>query len=295
MMKLATVLATLNPYLRLMRLDRPIGAWLLYWPTLIALFAAGHGVPSLRVIFGFSLGTVLMRSAGCVINDMADRDFDRYVQRTAQRPLASGELTRRQALPVLATLLTLSASLLLLFDERTALWALPALALAMTYPFMKRFTYFPQDVLGAAFSWSIPMAWVAQGHTPDASTWLLYAAALSWVVAYDTQYAMVDREDDLRIGVRSTAILFADMDLSMIATLQFLCLLGLVLLARHLHWGTPFMTTVVIAGLAFIRQFWICRDRQRDACFAAFLENHYVGALLFAGVFLTYLIPGSGL
>ncbi|NNM52141.1 MAG: 4-hydroxybenzoate octaprenyltransferase [Pseudomonadales bacterium] len=294
-MKSSALWPPLNPYIRLMRLDRPIGAWLLYWPTLIALFAAGHGTPSLRVLFGFSIGTVLMRSAGCVINDMADRDFDRHVQRTAQRPLASGELSRRQALPVLATLLALSAGLLLLFDLRTALWALPALALAMSYPFMKRFTYFPQVILGAAFSWSIPMAWVAQGQMPEASTWLLYAAALSWVVAYDTQYAMVDREDDLRIGVRSTAILFADMDLSMIAILQALFLLGLGLLAKHLHWGIPFVITLLFAAIAFVRQAWICRYRQRDACFKAFLENHYVGALLFAGVFLTYLIPGSGL
>ncbi len=281
----------IDPYLRLMRLDRPIGSWLLYWPTLIAIYLAADGQPGWRVLIGFALGTVLMRSAGCVVNDMADRDFDGQVRRTAARPLATGELQRRQALPLLFALLLASAALLLLWDRHTFYWSLPALALAMLYPLMKRWTYLPQVVLGAAFSWSIPLAFAAQGQTPGRSAWLLYAAALAWVVAYDTQYAMVDRDDDLRIGVRSTAILFAELDLAMIALLQALFLGGLLLLGHSQGWRWPFDLALLAAALRFAFQAWSCRERQPAACFAAFLDNHRVGALLFIGVFFSYLLP----
>ncbi len=281
----------IDPYLRLMRLDRPIGSWLLYWPTLIAIYLAADGQPGWRILIGFALGTVLMRSAGCVANDMADRNFDAQVKRTAQRPLATGELRRRHALPLLLGLLLASASLLLLWDLKTLFWSLPALALALLYPLMKRWTYLPQVVLGAAFSWSIPMAFAAQGVSPGRSAWLLYAAALSWVVAYDTQYAMVDRDDDLRIGVRSTAILFAELDLFMIACLQALFLGGLYLLGRAAALRWPFDLALIAAALRFAWQGWCCRERQREACFAAFLDNHRVGAWIFAGVFCSYLLP----
>ena len=282
-----------DPYVRLMRLDRPIGSWLLYWPTLIAIYLAAAGQPGWRVLIGFALGTVFMRSAGCVVNDMADRDFDGQVRRTAARPLATGELQRRQALPLLLLLLLASAALLLLWDRHTFYWSLPALALAMLYPLMKRWTYLPQVILGAAFSWSIPLAFVAQGQSPGRSAWLLYAAALAWVVAYDTQYAMVDRDDDVRIGVRSTAILFAELDLTMIALLQALFLGGLFLLGRSQAWRWPFDLALVAAALRFAWQGWSCRGRQPEVCFAAFLDNHRVGALLFVGIFVSYLLPLS--
>lgn len=276
-------------YIRLMRLDRPIGTWLLLWPTLWALFLATAGHPSAKVLLAFMLGTLLMRTAGCVVNDMADKDFDAHVARTQGRPLATGELSRHQALPILLGLLLLAASLLLLLNKITFYWAFGALALALTYPFMKRWTYLPQVVLGAAFSWAIPMAYAAQDIAVDRSAWLLYASALAWVVAYDTQYAMVDREDDIRIGVKSTAILFGDLDLLMIGVLQGLFLLGLDLLAPQQHLGLPFRAALLLALILFARQMWRMRSRQREDCFDAFLNNHWVGAVIFAGLFFDYL------
>ncbi len=273
----------LRPYVQLMRLDKPIGSLLLFWPTLQAILLASHGHPKNPVLWGFAAGTVLMRSAGCVVNDMADKEFDKLVKRTMNRPLANGRLSRRQALPVLILLLGLSAALLLLYDQKTLIWSIPALLLALIYPLMKRYTYFPQVVLGAAFSWSIPMASVASHQSPNLSTALLFMASLAWVMAYDTQYAMVDRDDDIKIGVKSTAIFFGTHDLLLICIFQLLYLAGLTLVAALNNFSPIFYLFPALAILFFANQYRLCRYRQREACFQAFLQNNRVGILMSIG------------
>lgn len=279
----------LNDLIALTRLDRPIGIWLLLWPTLWAVWIAGDGHPSLRIVLIFSLGVVLMRSAGCVINDYADRGFDGQVWRTAGRPIAAGRIQPGDALWVFAGLVALSASLLPFLNRETFYWSFGALALATLYPFMKRYTYLPQVVLGAAFSWAIPMAFVAQGKTPDSLCWLLYAANLAWTVAYDTQYAMADRDDDLKAGIKSTAILFGELDLFIIGCLQLLFLTGLGLVGHQLQLGWPWWAGLAGAAGLFGWQLRQTRARQPVPCLEAFKHNHWVGMLVFVALLAGWL------
>lgn len=278
---MATLKDRLPDFIGLMRLDRPIGIWLLLWPTLLAVWIAGDGHPSAQIALIFTLGVVLMRSAGCVINDYADRHWDGEVSRTAERPLVTGRISANEALALFALLIAASASLLLWLNRDTFYWSFGALALATLYPFMKRYTYLPQVVLGAAFSWAIPMAFVAQGKSPDALCWLLYSANLAWTVAYDTQYAMCDRDDDLKAGIKSTAILFGELDLFMVAMLQGLFLLGLIFIGQQLSLGWPWHAGLGLTAILFALQAWQTRQREPAACLEAFKSNHVVGLVVF--------------
>ncbi|WP_068857797.1 4-hydroxybenzoate octaprenyltransferase [Perlucidibaca aquatica] len=278
---MASFASRLPDFIALMRLDRPIGIWLLLWPTLWAVWIAGDGHPSLSIVLIFTLGVVFMRSAGCVINDYADRHWDGEVARTADRPLVTGRVSAKEALLLFALLVGLSASLLLWLNRETFYWSFGALALATLYPFMKRYTYLPQVVLGAAFSWAIPMAFVAQGKSPDALCWLLYSANLAWTVAYDTQYAMCDRDDDLKAGIKSTAILFGELDLLMVGLLQGLFLVGLLLLGQQLSLGWPWYAGLLAAFILFALQAWQTRAREPQTCLDAFKNNHIVGLVVF--------------
>ena len=275
-------------YVQLTRLDRPVGIELLLWPTLWAVWLAGKQTtalhPSWQIVWVFILGVVLMRSAGCVINDFADRHVDGQVARTKNRPLASGKVSSKGALILFAVLLALSASLLLFLPLETLYWAFGAVFLATLYPFMKRWTYLPQFVLGAAFSWAIPMAFVAQGQTPDLVCWLLYVANLCWTVAYDTQYAMTDREDDLKAGIKSTAILFAKNDLLIISILQMLFLTLMATVFYLLQLNIAAYIGLVIAFIFFVFQYLQTRDRLPAHTFKAFLNNCWVGRLVWLAV-----------
>ncbi|MGL6160971.1 4-hydroxybenzoate octaprenyltransferase [Microbulbifer sp.] len=278
------------PYWQLARLDRPIGTLLLLWPTWGALWLAAEGWPGLHLFAVFTLGVLLMRAAGCAVNDFADRRIDGHVKRTAARPLATGRVTPRGALLLFAAL-SLAAFLLVLTTNRlTILMSLPALALAFCYPFAKRYTHLPQVVLGAAFSMGIPMAFAgATGEVPP-TAWLLVTANLLWTVCYDTFYAMVDRDDDLRVGVKSTAILFGDMDRTMTGALQLMVLFALLLVGHRFELGTAYQFGLAVAAGLFAYQQWLIRGRERDACFRAFLNNNWVGMAVFAGIFFHYLL-----
>lgn len=280
----------LRDYARLMRLDRPIGILLLLWPVLWALWIAAAGKPALPVFVVFVAGVVLMRSAGCVINDYADRHFDPQVERTRNRPLAAGRVHPREAL-VLFIVLSLSAFALVLFMNRlTILLSFVGAALATSYPFMKRWTHLPQFYLGAAFGWGVPMAFAAQTGSVPADAWILFGATLSWAVAYDTEYGMVDREDDIRIGVKSTAILFGRTDRLMIALFHALTLALLAWAGARAGLGlTYYIGLLLAAGLAGWQQ-WLIRMRTRNGCFDAFLNNNRFGAVVFAGLALDYLL-----
>lgn len=278
------------PWLQLMRLDRPVGTLLLLWPTLWAVWVAGDGSPSLRTFIVFTLGVIVMRAAGCVINDFADRNFDGDVSRTKNRPLATGALNAKQALMLFAGLV-LIAFILVLFVNRFTFWlSFVGLGLAVLYPFTKRFTYLPQLFLGAAFSWAIPMAFAAETGALPPAAWLLYTANLLWTVAYDTQYAMVDRDDDLKIGIRSTAILFGDADRAIIALLQGMAVFTLFLLGRRMGFGWGWWLGMGGAVALFGYQFWLTRTRAPAECFKAFLNNQWVGMSIFVGLVLHYLL-----
>lgn len=273
-------------YCRLMRIDKPIGSLLLLWPTLWALWLAGGGVPQPWTLLVFVAGVFLMRAAGCVINDYADRHFDGHVKRTASRPLPSG-LVSEQSAKVLFVVLVLMAFALVLTLNRMTIWlSIAALALAWIYPFMKRVSHLPQFVLGAAFGWSIPMAYAAVSESLPGSAWIMFLAYICWTVAYDTQYAMVDRDDDLKIGIKSTAILFGRFDTLIIGLLQASMLGLMVMLGMQMKLGAVFYITVLIAAGLFAYQQWLTSGRERDACFRAFLNNNYVGMVLFAGIVL---------
>jgi 4-hydroxybenzoate polyprenyltransferase len=281
-------LATLHAYARLMRVDRPIGTWLLLWPTLWAVWFAADGRPRAQTFVVFVLGVVLMRAAGCVINDWADRDLDPHVARTRDRPIATGEIAPWQALLLFAALLLAAFLLVLTQNPLTVRLAFVGAALAAVYPFMKRITHLPQLVLGAAFAWSVPMAYAAtRGYVPR-EAWVLFTAALFWTTAYDTIYAMVDRADDRRIGIRSTAILFGDLDRVAIGVLQAAFLLALVLIGREAQLGPAYGWSLVLAGALLAWQQWLIRRRQPERCFEAFLNNNYVGLAVFAGIALDY-------
>ena len=278
-------------FIQLMRLDKPIGVYLLLWPTLWALWVASKGVPSLRLLLIFVLGTLFMRAAGCVINDYADRNFDGHVARTRNRPLAAGRISAREALILFAVLLAISFVLVLFTNLTTILLSFGGLALAACYPFMKRYTYYPQVVLGAAFSWGMPMAFSAvSGELPPPEAWLLYIANLLWTVGYDTYYAMADREDDLKIGVKSTAILFGDADRIIILTLQGLALLCLAMAGTRFGLGICFLLGLLGAAACFAWEFWSTRERAPQKCFAAFLHNHWAGLAILAGIAVDYAL-----
>ncbi len=274
----------------LMRVHRPIGTWLLLWPTLWALWLSSHGAPPLSVLIIFVVGTFLMRSAGCVINDYADRNFDSHVKRTQDRPLAQGKVKEREALTLFCGLVLLAFLLVLLLNPFTVMLSVGALIIASVYPFMKRYTYFPQLVLGAAFAWSIPMAYAAVKSTIDIEAWVLYISTLMWVLAYDTFYGMVDRKYDIKIGVKSTAILFGEADLSIIGIIQSFFMLGMLLVASRYELNWPFYVAWFIAAGFIGYQFWIARKRKPEQCFAAFLNNNYVGMVLFLGIAISYIV-----
>lgn len=282
--------ATLGAYARLMRLDKPVGIYLLLWPTMWALLMAAQGLPPLNILVIFVAGVVVMRSAGCVINDYADRKVDGSVKRTAARPLATGEVTPKQALTLFGGLIALAFVLVLFLNWQTIALSVVALLLASSYPFMKRYTHLPQVVLGAAFGWAIPMAFMAVLETVPAYAWWLFVANLLWTVAYDTMYAMVDRDDDLQIGVKSTAILFGKNDVRIIMLLQATALIilwciGFVIDATWFYYGA-----ILFSALLCIRQYQLIKRRQREGCFKAFLENHYIGLAITLGTALHFYL-----
>ena len=274
-------------YWQLARMDKPIGTLLLLWPTLWSLWLASAGSPPLWPLLAMGLGVVLMRAAGCVINDYADRQVDGHVQRTAQRPLPAGQLTARQALVFFVLLVGLAFLLVLTLNRQTIALSVVGLLLAVIYPFMKRVTHLPQLVLGLAFSWSIPMAWVPVANELTVTTSLLFGANVLWTIAYDNYYAMVDREDDRRIGVKSTAILFGQYDLLMIALLQVTTLLTLLLVGWLQQLNGLFYASVLVAAALFVYQGVSARNRDRQACFQAFLANNWVGCVIFGGILLS--------
>lgn len=276
-------------YVQLARIDKPIGTLLLLWPTLWALWLAADGLPDLWTLLVFVVGVFLMRSAGCVINDYADRNFDGHVKRTAGRPLPMGKVKPREVLALFAVLALISFALVLTMNPLTIGLSFAALLLAVCYPFMKRYIPIPQLVLGMAFSWSIPMAYAAQANALPAVAWLVFLANLLWTIAYDTQYAMVDRDDDLKLGLKSSAILFGRHDKRIIGALQLLTLLILLLVGQLSELGSSYYWSLLAVAALFVYQQRLIRERQREACFQAFLNNNYVGALIFAGVVINYL------
>jgi len=282
-----------NAYWRLMRFDRPIGILLLLWPTWWALLLAGGGWPTARNALIFTAGVVIMRAAGCVMNDIADRDFDPHVERTRQRPLASGELQLQQALGLFFVLMAIAFLLVLLTNALTIKLALVGALLASTYPFFKRFTHVPQVVLGIAFGWGITMAFAAETGAVPALAWWLLATNTVWSVIYDTEYAMVDREDDLAVGIKSTAILFGRFDVPAIAVLMVGMVALLALVGAQAGLGWPWYLGLAVAAALFSWQLVAIRRRERDACFRAFMNNNWVGFALFVGLLLHYLAAGA--
>lgn len=282
-------------YWVLVRADRPIGIYLLLWPALWALWIAGQGQPLWWVTLIFVLGTILMRSAGCAINDYADRDFDGQVERTAQRPLATGAVSPKEALGVFAVLSLVAFALVLLLNAKTIAHSFVAVTLAGVYPFMKRYTHMPQVFLGAAFGWAVPMAFTAlQGEIPPMA-WLLFAATVIWALIYDTMYAMVDREDDLKVGIKSSAILFGRYDRLIIGVLQLLMLALLWQVGEMAGRGLAWQIGLALGAVLFIFQQVLIRERERACCFRAFLNNNLFGLVVFSGLFIDYLInPALG-
>lgn len=280
----------LKDYARLMRLHRPIGTLLLGWPTLWALWIAGQGRPDARVFIVFVLGVLLMRSAGCVINDYADRHFDPHVERTRDRPIAAGRVSPREALVLFAVLCLVAFALVLTLNRLTILLSFAGAFLAATYPFLKRYTHLPQFYLGMAFGWGIPMAFAALTNGLPPVAWLLFAANIAWAVAYDTAYAMVDRDDDLKVGVKSTAILFGKYDRLMVFVFHVLTLILLGLTGAQAGLGLRYHAGLGAAfGFALYQQH-LMRARSRDGCFRAFLNNNWFGAAVFAGLVLDYMV-----
>ena len=277
-------------YALLMRMDKPIGTLLLLWPTLWALWIAGEGQPDSWIVVVFVVGVFVMRSAGCVINDFADRDLDPHVKRTMNRPIAAKTVTPREAL-ALFTLLSLAAlGLVSLMNELTILLSFVGAALAAIYPFMKRYTYLPQVHLGVAFGWAVPMAFAAQTGSVPPIAWLMLVAVVLWAVAYDTMYAMVDREDDIYIGVKSTAILLGEMDRPMVAGLHATVILVLALIGNRVGMGVWYYGALLISSLLAVYQLYLIRHRDPASCFRAFLNNNWIGAAVFAGIAVDYLL-----
>lgn len=279
-------MSKLSAYSRLMRIDKPIGSLLLLWPTLWALWLSGMQMPPLKVLLVFVLGVFFMRAAGCVVNDFADRKIDGHVKRTRGRPLPSGAVSSKEAKVLFAVLVLISFALVLTMNRLTICLSFGGLALAWMYPFMKRHTHLPQVVLGAAFGWSIPMGWAAVSGSVPLNCWLLFLANICWTVAYDTQYAMVDRDDDLKIGVKSTAILFGRFDNLINGVLQLAALGLLALVGMRSGLGSAFYGSMLVAAGLFVYQQKLTAHRQRELCFKAFLNNNWVGFTLFVGVVL---------
>ncbi|MBT8103970.1 MAG: 4-hydroxybenzoate octaprenyltransferase [Gammaproteobacteria bacterium] len=282
------LVSQLRNYSKLMRLDKPIGIWLLLWPTLWALWLAGEGSPNQGLFVIFVLGVIVMRSAGCVLNDYADRKIDPYVERTRTRPLATGAVAPMEALTLFAGLGLIAIGLATMLNAPARFLAVIGATLTIIYPFAKRFVSIPQFVLGAAFGLAVPMAFAAQtGHTPELA-WLVFGTAMIWAIIYDTFYAMVDREDDRRLGVKSTAILFGDADLFVVAGLQALMVVALILIGMRAELGFWYYLSVVFAAGLMAWHQWLARDRQPAGCFAAFLHNHLIGLVVFIGIVLHY-------
>ena len=281
---------TASPWLRLMRLDRPIGTYLLLWPTLWALWFASEGSPKFSNQLIFTLGVVVMRAAGCVINDYADRHVDGSVERTKNRPIPAGEISARAALRLFFGLMTMALVLVLLTNQLTIILAFGGAAVAALYPFLKRFTNLPQLGLGIAWAWSTPMAFAAETNGLPLELWVVFAAIVFWTIAFDTYYAMVDRNDDLQIGIKSTAILFGKYDLLIIGLLQVAVLALLVWAGLLFDRGAIYFIGLAVAAAYFINQHLISRSRDREACFAAFLNNHRVGMVIFIALATDYLI-----
>ena len=296
-----TLIERLDAYERLMRLDKPIGTLLLLWPTLSALWFAAEGAPRGALVLVFITGTLLMRSAGCAFNDWADRDFDAHVKRTADRPLAAGVIAPWEALAVGAALAVVAFVIVLQVNRATTLWSFAALAIALTYPFFKRFFALPQAYLGVAFSFGIPMAYAAvrggdswapatlAGAVPPLAWWLLYGN-LFWVLAYDTEYAMVDRDDDLRIGIKTSAITLGRFDVAAVMAFYAAFLAIWALIGRNLGYGWPYYAGIAVAALIACWHFTLIRDRTREGCFRAFRLNHWLGCAVFAGVFAQHAL-----
>lgn len=280
-------------YALLARLDRPIGTYLLLWPVLWALWVAGSGHPDQKVLVTFVIGVFVMRAAGCIINDIADRNIDPHVKRTRERPLAARRVSPHEAIALFMLLGVVALWLVTRFDRFTVELSIVGAVLTVSYPLAKRFFALPQLYLGISFGgWGIPMAFSAQLHGLPRIAWMLFIVAVIWAVVYDTMYAMVDRDDDLKLGVRSTAILFADMDKVMIAMLQAMMLAALALAGRSMHFGAWYFAGVGGAALFFAYQQWLIRRREPAACLRAFLNNNYVGMVVFLGIALQYLYAG---
>ncbi len=280
----------LEAYAQLMRLDRPIGIWLLLWPVLWALWIAGAGRPPERVLIIFVLGVFVMRAAGCVVNDFADRDIDPQVKRTRDRPLAARRVSPYEALALFGVLIAIALWLVTKLDPFTIRLSVVGALLTVSYPLMKRWFPLPQFYLGLSFGgWGIPMAFAATLGTIPRVGWVLFFAAVLWAMVYDTLYAMVDREDDLKLGVRSSALLFADMDRLIIGAMQAMMLFALHLAGRSMEFGPWYRAGLTAAAVFFLWQQWIIRDREPTACFRAFLNNHYVGMVIFLGIVLDHL------
>ncbi|WP_299734464.1 4-hydroxybenzoate octaprenyltransferase [uncultured Endozoicomonas sp.] len=271
-------------FVQLARIDRPIGVFLLMWPTLWALWLAADGIPSTHNLLVFVAGVILTRSAGCVINDYADRNVDGHVKRTRERPLVTGRIQPKEALIYAAVLFLLAFLLVLTTNSLTISLSFVALLFAAAYPFAKRYTYLPQVVLGIAFGCSIPMAFTAEAGELTTQAWLLFTANLMWTVAYDTQYAMVDRDDDIKVGIKSTAILFGEMDNVIIGFFQLTALIALIMVGRQLELSWPFYISLTAAAAGFFWQQRQTRNRERMRCFKAFLSNHWIGAIIFLGI-----------
>jgi len=279
----------LQQYYYLTRLNKPIGIFLLLWPTLWALWVASEGKPDFKVLFVFISGVVLMRSAGCVINDFADRKVDPHVARTRDRPVASGKVLPGEALILFVVLSLTAFSLVWLTNMLTVYLSFGGALLASVYPFMKRYTHLPQVVLGMAFAWSVPMAFAAQTGSVPRLAWLIYVITVIWAVIYDTMYAMVDRDDDLKVGIKSTAILFGEADRVIIFVMQAMMFIALGLLGKQAHLTTPYYICMGAAGLFALYQQYLIKNRIPAYCFRAFLNNNWVGAFLFIGIFLSYI------
>jgi 4-hydroxybenzoate polyprenyltransferase len=275
-------------YARLMRVDRPVGYWLLLWPTLWALWIAGRGHPDGGLFVVFVLGVFVMRSAGCVLNDYVDRNIDPYVERTRDRPIASGAVAPAEALTLFAALSLVAVGLAAMLNRPAQLLAVVGAGLTIAYPYIKRFVSVPQFVLGAAFGIAVPMAFAAQTGGVPRLGWLVFATALVWAVTYDTFYAMVDREDDRKVGVKSTAILFGDLDLIVIAGLQLVMLAALVFIGLGAELGMWYYLSVAVAACLMLYHLYLARNRDPAGCFAAFVHNHYIGLAVFIGIVLDY-------
>jgi len=290
-MNLALIKQRLTLYERLMRLDKPIGTLLLLWPTLWALWIAADGRPAWEMVWIFSLGTLLMRSAGCVMNDLADRNFDAHVKRTRDRPLAAREVSVKEALWLAAALTLAAFCLVLALNRLTIGLSFAALALAATYPFTKRFFFMPQAYLGVAFGFGIPMAFAALTNRLPPLAWWLLLANVFWAIAYDTEYAMVDRDDDLRIGIRTSAILLGHYDVVAVMLCYAATLAVLVMIGGSLHFGVYYYLGLAAAALLMLYHYTLIRERRREGCFKAFLHNNWVGGVIFAGIATDYAWP----